>query len=57
MAVSPCLSGSDQKKHWWLSNRKVKAMIFDPVCNKVSFFSVLSIDFDLFLHFCEIGFV
>ncbi|KAE8676679.1 putative beta-D-xylosidase 2-like [Hibiscus syriacus] len=23
MAVSPCLSGNDQKKHWWLTNRKV----------------------------------
>ncbi|KAB2052619.1 hypothetical protein ES319_A12G134700v1 [Gossypium barbadense] len=23
MAVSPCLSVNDQKKHWWLSNRKV----------------------------------
>ncbi|GMI69463.1 hypothetical protein like AT4G02100 [Hibiscus trionum] len=23
MAVSSCLSGNDQKKHWWLTNRKV----------------------------------
>ncbi|KAE8703583.1 hypothetical protein F3Y22_tig00110467pilonHSYRG00092 [Hibiscus syriacus] len=23
MAVSPCLSGNDQKKRWWLTNRKV----------------------------------
>ncbi|KAK8718148.1 hypothetical protein V6N13_045393 [Hibiscus sabdariffa] len=23
MAVSHCLSGNDQKKHWWLTNRKV----------------------------------
>ncbi|KAK8975150.1 hypothetical protein V6N11_058197 [Hibiscus sabdariffa] len=23
MAFSPCLSGNDQKKHWWLTNRKV----------------------------------
>ncbi|OMO82077.1 Tetratricopeptide TPR-1 [Corchorus olitorius] len=23
MAVSPCLNGSDQKKHWWLTNRKL----------------------------------
>ncbi|KAE8660581.1 TMEM205 protein [Hibiscus syriacus] len=23
MAVSPCLSGNDQKKHWWLTKRKL----------------------------------
>ncbi|XVF22112.1 hypothetical protein REPUB_Repub12eG0145900 [Reevesia pubescens] len=33
MAVSPCLSGNDQKKHWWLSNRKlVDKYIKDARC-------------------------
>ncbi|XP_022769794.1 uncharacterized protein LOC111313388 [Durio zibethinus] len=33
MAVSPCLTGSDQKKHWWLSDRKlVDKYIKDARC-------------------------
>ncbi|XVF80667.1 hypothetical protein PTKIN_Ptkin15bG0092600 [Pterospermum kingtungense] len=33
MAVSPCLTGNDQKKHWWLSNRKlVDKYIKDARC-------------------------
>ncbi|XP_012479518.1 uncharacterized protein LOC105794755 [Gossypium raimondii] len=33
MAVSPCLSGNDQKKHWWLTNRKlVDKYIKDARC-------------------------
>ncbi|XP_022759668.1 uncharacterized protein LOC111306032 [Durio zibethinus] len=33
MAVSPCLSGNDQKQHWWLSNRKlVDKYIKDARC-------------------------
>ncbi|KAL4313245.1 hypothetical protein GQ457_01G054160 [Hibiscus cannabinus] len=33
MAVSPCLSGIDQKKHWWLTNRKlVDKYIKDAKC-------------------------
>ncbi|KAK8540977.1 hypothetical protein V6N13_061025 [Hibiscus sabdariffa] len=33
MAVSPCLSGNDHKKHWWLTNRKlVDKYIKDAKC-------------------------
>ncbi|GMJ01030.1 hypothetical protein like AT2G47440 [Hibiscus trionum] len=33
MAVSPCLTGNDQKKHWWLTNRKlVDKYIKDAKC-------------------------
>ncbi|KAE8662400.1 putative beta-D-xylosidase 2-like [Hibiscus syriacus] len=33
MAVSPCLSGNDEKKHWWLTNRKlVDKYIKDAKC-------------------------
>ncbi|TYI55185.1 hypothetical protein E1A91_D11G124100v1 [Gossypium mustelinum] len=33
MAVSPCLSANDQKKHWWVSNRKlVEKYVKDARC-------------------------
>ncbi|KAK8532604.1 hypothetical protein V6N13_131917 [Hibiscus sabdariffa] len=33
MAVSPCSSGTDQKKHWWITNRKlVDKYIKDARC-------------------------